>query len=85
MGKIVTLAKAELLTPGLVEITRLSDTMMQQILDNADPKTVWVKQPSWNRWMTTYSDRKPKTFTVRISKSEYDRLVDNDLIPEYLQ
>lgn len=75
---------AELLTVSLVELCGLPKDIMQSIMDNANPKLAWVKMPSWVRGMTPYKELTRRLFDIRINKSEYDRLVSNGIISDYL-
>lgn len=76
---------ASLLTEGLVEITGLNAAERQVIFDNANPKSVWLKTISHRPgFIPTYDSRVPRSFDIRISRSEYNRLVEANNIPDYL-
>lgn len=75
---------AELITPELVEIRGLTASMLQAVLDHADPVKYWTKKPAWSRWLSAYKEINPTSFDIRIARVEYDKLVDSESIPDYL-
>ena len=76
---------ASLLTESLVEISGLNSIEKQVIFDNANPKLVWVKTESHRPgYIPTYTSKVPRFSDVRIQRAEYNRLVESNLIPDYL-
>jgi len=70
---------AEKIHPTLVDISNLSKSACQAILDVANPKFIWMKCTS-----RTAFNREPSSFALRIINSEYERLANAGLIPDYL-
>lgn len=76
---------AALLTESLVEICNLNETEKQVFFDNVNPKFVWVRTESHiPGYIPTYDSRVKRIFDIRITKPEYDKLVEARLIPDYL-